>query len=391
MEHQLPQVFTHRGEDSFSELDNHPMPYNDMQVGIDFEPEPVPRLRITTTSADDQVSIDSVDDTLLLTLNRVQYRIQPLAQPLTLCIDTEAGDDAVHTQRVQGEIKLSTGPGDDLVKVGPGNFYIDAGPGDDTVLTRGHGVHMIYAGDGDDVCFGGEELTFMAGGAGDDRLVAGAGLSIISAGQGEDSIFPGSGSNVLYSSDDNDLILRKEGTLRQHRGSNQRAGDRALRIEGSDEFVKRVEADLDLLRTSPTARVLLEALDKAAIDHGIQVTVIFHDAPNGFFGHSQAPMTAGQGAPVGQSGELAYNPHWQPQGSLPVVVLYHELCHAYNFATGTVFAQDHERQVVGLPTEHPPFDFDDDPLTPPLNTNPDPFNENSLRRELGLPLRLSYR
>jgi hypothetical protein len=51
---------------------------------------------------------------------------------------------------------------------------------------------------------------------------------------------------------------------------------------------------------------------------------------------------------------------------------------------------DHERQVVGLDTGEAAFDFDDDPRTPPTETNPAPFNENALRAELGLPARLSY-
>lgn len=390
MEHLPPRVFIRRNEEPAHELDSHSLPYADLQVRIDFEAAPVPRLLIATKSADDQLRLDASDGTLLLTLNDLQYRIEPIVEPLDLIIDTDAGDDTVRTEGLRGKITLRTGAGDDLIKVGAGNFYIDSGAGNDTVLTRGHGMHTIYAGDGDDTCFGGEQLTFMAGGEGDDRLVAGAGLSIISPGPGEDSIFPGSGSNVVYSSDENDLILREKGTLRLHRGGSHRAGDQALRIEGSDGFVKRVEADLDLLRTSPTARLLLQALDEAASAHGTQVTVRFTHEPNGYFGHPHWPVIDGQRAPAGQSGELVYNPAWQPPGSFPVVVLYHELCHAYNFATGSMFGFDHERQVVGLPTEHPPFDFDDDPQTPPLNTNPDPFNENSLRRELGLPPRLNY-
>lgn len=370
MEHPLPRVFTRSGEEYISESNSHPIPYADLHVRIDFEIESLPRLRITTTSADDQLSLDTSNDTLLLTLNRLQYRIQPIVQPLNLIIDT--------------------GPGDDLIKVGAGNFYIDSGAGNDTVLTRGQGMHTIYAGDGDDTCFGGEQLTFMAGGEGDDRLVAGAGLSIISPGPGEDSIFPGSGSNVVYSSDEDDLILRDKGTLRLHQINDKRAGNQALHIEGNDDFVKRVEADLDLLRTSPTARSLLKALDEAANTHGTQVTIVFTDALNGYFSRPPLPVIDGQRAPAGEAGELLYNPAWHTPGSFPIVVLYHELCHAYNFATGSMFSFDHERQVVGLPTEHPPFDFDDDPQTPPLNTNPDPFNENSLRSELGLPPRLHY-
>jgi len=47
-----------------------------------------------------------------------------------------------------------------------------------------------------------------------------------------------------------------------------------------------------------------------------------------------------------------------------------------------------ELQALGLPTSAAPFDFDHDPDTAPTTTNPEPFSENGLRRELGLPLRL---
>lgn len=49
-----------------------------------------------------------------------------------------------------------------------------------------------------------------------------------------------------------------------------------------------------------------------------------------------------------------------------------------------------ERQAVGLPTDAEPFDFNDDPLTPPTSTNPEPFTESALRKEMGLVQRNSY-
>lgn len=70
------------------------------------------------------------------------------------------------------------------------------------------------------------------------------------------------------------------------------------------------------------------------------------------------------------------------------MILFHELCHAWNHVNGTVLPE-HENQVTGLPTAHS-FDFDGDPDTPPSNTSPDPFSENALRHELGLPRRNTY-
>jgi len=91
---------------------------------------------------------------------------------------------------------------------------------------------------------------------------------------------------------------------------------------------------------------------------------------------------------------------------VPLASLYHELCHAYNYVTGTVFSgttpeqlypgmpahqtANEELQAIGLPADFPPFDFDKDPLTPPTNTNPPPYTENGILQELGLPLRKRY-
>ncbi|WP_373460780.1 M91 family zinc metallopeptidase [Pseudomonas sp. W3I7] len=37
-----------------------------------------------------------------------------------------------------------------------------------------------------------------------------------------------------------------------------------------------------------------------------------------------------------------------------------------------------------------PFDFDNDPSTPPTTINPEHFTENGMHREMGRPLRKSY-
>ena len=50
-----------------------------------------------------------------------------------------------------------------------------------------------------------------------------------------------------------------------------------------------------------------------------------------------------------------------------------------------------ELQTLGLPTSAEPFDFDNDPDTVPTTTNPEPFSENGLRKELGLLPRLQGR
>jgi hypothetical protein len=136
--------------------------------------------------------------------------------------------------------------------------------------------------------------------------------------------------------------------------------------------------------------VLLEALIasnvKVTIEHSLELD-------NAMAGYDRAQGVAdvvddSRGARIHEV-VISYNPLAHGPGTPSLVILYHELCHAWNFATGTVLGTG-EMQAVGLDSGEPPFDFDDDPATPDVSTNPDPFNENALRRELGLPARLSY-
>lgn len=102
--------------------------------------------------------------------------------------------------------------------------------------------------------------------------------------------------------------------------------------------------------------------------------------------------------------EISVNPSYleTKHQIFPISVLYHEMAHAYNEVTGSVFKgktkindgpkglEDNiERQAVGLWTNES-FDFDGDPSTPPTFTNPKPFTENGLHEEMGEPLRKAY-
>ena len=107
-------------------------------------------------------------------------------------------------------------------------------------------------------------------------------------------------------------------------------------------------------------------------------------------------------------GMIFYDPadiHEDGDLLLPLSLLYHEMSHAWNGANGTFLpgfsapTAEHpdrpgppnaELQAVGLATNAAPFDFDNDPSTPPTSTNPTPFTENSLNEEMGKPLRRRY-
>ena len=172
------------------------------------------------------------------------------------------------------------------------------------------------------------------------------------------------------------------------------AGRTGLSIGGNRQFAVRVESDLSVLRVSPNGQKLLHALDMAAQRSGQPVSIEPGDENNARFTPSTDADTLmirdGQPGTPAYGGLIEYNPFFSPPGSLPIIGLYHELCHAYNAVTGTVAPgttdetdggktvaiKNVERQAVGLPIDLAPFDFDLNPDTPPTRTNPEAFTEN---------------
>ncbi|MFG0634900.1 M91 family zinc metallopeptidase [Pseudomonas sp. xss_2] len=161
----------------------------------------------------------------------------------------------------------------------------------------------------------------------------------------------------------------------------------AINIEGDDEYRGRIQALLQQLWASPTASVLLHSLQLSGATITIKNTDMLDNAVYHPDLQGDPHIRNGKPGEKIKHGTIEFNPDMQRPDSVPIVVLYHELCHAWNHAYGTVLA-NHERQVVGLDTGEAAFDFDNDPHTPPTDTNPAPFNENALRAELGLPARL---
>lgn len=165
---------------------------------------------------------------------------------------------------------------------------------------------------------------------------------------------------------------------------------KTFRVQGDAHYIEKVNRQLNMLRASPAASVLLH--DLVANDARVVISSI--EALD----NAYADYDPGQGDPAIRDGKrgaralncrIGYNPLAQRPGTPSLVMLYHELCHVWNFVTGSV-TQDQERQAVGLDAGAQGFDYDDDPATPPDTSNPFPFNENALRLELGLPARQTY-
>lgn len=408
------------------------------------------QLVFSTGGANDRVGVSQRDDgTLDVTVNGQSYAVN-MADGQELTIRSGGGDDVIEVAaNVTVNIVADTGDGADQVDIaGSGDNRIDAGAGDDRVslsgsgrndvfggsgkdtIQGGSGVDVIHGGDGDDTIDGGAGRNFLEGGAGgdtirsrgvgdmvsggvgDDTLHAASGDSSIYAGAGQDTI-EGAGNRTTVYAELGDLINAATGTRPTvvNVEIDPQAGS-SLKIEGSDAFVQRVQAEIDFLRSSPNGQRMLGEFDATAANRGNTVTIKeLANEHNGYAMPADPSATwpdvqitngvAGRGVET----DIRYNPSFHMDAfPAPVVVLYHEMSHAYNFVNGTLQPGNYsgpeladrgisnsERQAVGLETTAPAFDFDGDPATPPTTANPDHLTENGLRGELGLPDRPSYR
>ncbi|MGQ7858780.1 M91 family zinc metallopeptidase [Pseudomonas sp. 32A] len=380
-------------------------------------------------------------------------------EPLSLRIRTKGGDDHVLVATdVENDICIELGDGNDLAQAGAGRTRIYGGEGND-LLKLGSGNGIAFGGNGNDTLIAGFGNGILKGGNGNDRLQAGKGLpgrrlfmdggddhdfmistrgnsknpTIIHGGKGDNlivahgpaTIYTGRDRNIVRSDSDDTVIYAKP-TDEVHRTSGStlvhsipdESGKSGYIVEGSPEFKQNLEEDMELLRMSPQGRVMLGTADTTARRNDSPVHIVEHMDDGAAYQFSNTTvrehLAAGKSADtlvpeawgniahnqrgaVATGAEILYNPSFVPeQATIPVNILYHEMAHAYNGATGTKLQgstegePNSERQAVGLPTNAQPFDFDNHRATPPTAANPKPFTENALLEEMRLPLRTKY-
>ncbi|MEZ4297453.1 MAG: M91 family zinc metallopeptidase [Polyangiaceae bacterium] len=176
-----------------------------------------------------------------------------------------------------------------------------------------------------------------------------------------------------------------------------------LNIQGSDDFVKKTQAAIATLYATPTGRQIFA--DIAASGHG--VTIKETSDPNGYCNRDFDPLNHAETPGAGVGSTVQWNPNHPAPGlagqpNAAAVILGHELVHAHHNATGTnangpadsypgqsgSSSRGEERKTVGcggtIVTQP-----DGTPGTVPDHSRDVP-TENSLRRDLGLPLRPTY-
>ncbi len=426
------------------------------------------RVIVNTGPGDDEVkiSVDPASGVQLVQINGYQYAYPPDAE---LTVRGGQGDDRIEVEpgttvrvtllggsgydhlrggrgddRLLGNSagdKLYGGGGADRVSGGAGRDYIDGGAGAD-LLGGGAGSDTVYGLEGDDRIDGGEGDDYLEGGTGNDRIDGGWGSDVLSGGQGGDVLRGGSGDDTTYAGAGADTVDGGRGVDTAFTDPADQAGHAAggvcggpadeagrervvgaervvtveltdvggdVRVEGSPEFVERVRADLEMLRSSPRGQAMLAEL---AANHeasrsalaGLPVvgglvnqgdTLTITEYP----GDDQSTADADLSRRPGRQSAVAYSPALDRlYDGPPVVILFHELAHVYDYQNETVAdgvytgqqnpdAPNKERVAVGLPIDH-----DRDPSTPERLDPRHPFEltENGLREEMGVRDRPAY-
>lgn len=328
-----------------------------------------------------------------------------------------------------GEDDVYAGEGSDYVSGGSGIDYVDGQGGDDDI-GGGTGGDTVYGLGGDDYISGGEDADYLEGAKGDDTVDGGTGPDVISGGRGDDTL-RGGGTGTDYDGYDStktergDVFYGGEGTDDVTGGSGKSeayiqdgdstgnvdksvtveisdAGD-FIEFEGSDEFKERMQADLDMMRASPTGQQMLEGLEDKRDPNfwgGEHSLTIIEKGPTDDGGSANSGDESMWG---NKDSYIKMNPGYVPdyyQGRSSTV-LYHEMAHVYDFWNNgfddTPYHGDPqgnnqgteqgERTAVGLPVDH-----DHDSSTPDErdDTHPWELTENALREEFNLPKREEY-
>lgn len=319
--------------------------------------------------------------------------------------DITGGDGTDTLLGLDGDDNVDAGAGDDRVSGGAGQDYLNGQDGNDRVF-GGEGRDTLYGLSGDDTLSGGAEQDYLEGGTGSDTLDGGHGNDILSGGDGDDTLRSGSGDDVSYAGRGNDTTAGGTGSDT----ANGEAGDTddgvestvtieipdglaGITIEGSPEFVERVQADLQMLAGSPEGQQMIADLQGHIADGPDTLTIREYYNP--------ADPDNSTASTDGTNSVINYNTRLDDfRGAPPVVVLYHEFAHVYDYMNDTFDSTtysgddttDHgirqgERQATGLPIDH-----DHDPSTPEV-IDPDHdvgLTENGIRDEMGLPNRDHY-
>ena len=287
-----------------------------------------------------------------------------------LAIHGGKGNDTILVDKeVTADLCLYGGDGDDTIQGGSGRDYIEGG----------HGNDKINGGAGNDVIYGGKGNDYIEGGEGNDFINAGSGNDEVHGGAGNDTIFGLSGNDKLYGDEGDDVLIAGTGKDTLDGGAGWDTIRHTSGLFGRDTVVN-AEPQENISKLNPVPvplNFIIADGDKgfrenmrdnlrafAAIEPGQQLLkglahslhpVIFtktEDA-NGYcqrllptatafmrensHGDIQAWRNIGSGSIVKINPEFIdfhSVENWSEQNTM--VIMAHELSHAYNNSTGTI-------------------------------------------------------
>ena len=321
----------------------------------------------------------------------------------------EEGDDVLigHSEAVDKTGKnayansIYGGDGRDYIEGGNAADYLSGGIGYDVIYGLG-GNDVLSGGAGKDYLDGGAGNDSVFGGAGNDNVVGGTGSDVLYGGDGSDVIVGGKGTDTVYGGDGNDHII----TAGDDQLVDKADGDKVstvkdmnipgnFYIDAGKYDAARIKSDLEFLSSITNGQKLFTELAKSG--HSATIDAVTGGNSCGTYAGLNSDPTQGSDSFVHYNlSKIAINSGIESWGlRAPVVGFFHELCHSYNAAFGTMdqnyydqttgkkssagvnSAKGLEWQAVGLQNSN-------------IAANPDLLTENSLRALLGFDQRTHY-
>ncbi len=129
-----------------------------------------------------------------------------------LTITGKEGNDRILTgygqdiiQGAGGNDQVKSGDGNDVIYGGDGNDNLSGQDGDDEIY-GGQGVDEIFGGNNDDLLYGGDDSDFIIGGFGDDIIYGDGGNDVLMATLGNDTLYGGAGNDILHADFGNNIL-----------------------------------------------------------------------------------------------------------------------------------------------------------------------------------------
>ncbi len=350
-------------------------------------------------------------------------------------------DDRLEVFGGDGQDRITTGHGADFISGGADEDYQDGGASADQIFGRG-GDDASHGLDGNDLISGGDGIDFNDGGSDEDTIFGGRGDDVIGGGRDDDQMYGGEGDDTVFgghgtdfadggvttgsdgkvTSDNDEITIGSEDSSQQDVESDtvitlEYDGSQGgfIEVEGSPEFQARVNSDLEFLRSTSTGQQMLAKLTELRDGHDNPWNPF--DGKNKYTIREFDPTASSDngyesGGEDGSDVTITYRPEWitldgddasDYDSTPPLVILYHEMGHSYQFMSGTVTegrtlqpgggsVNSLERQNVGLSYNENDLEDPDTGLPPDQEADPDQhqYRENGLRDELGIDRRTEY-